>query len=171
MAEVPLKTLHVIHCNEKKWVVPENYIDDDWLQLPAACYGLCNLLNSGSVGKTPSLKQSKGLQELVKKRNEAIERSCAPSTSQDDDESILKRKRKKPSMAALPSSVDLDLGDHGTLTIKMPSNKREDLKIKFDVDNIKAFCSFMIEQGCECVGPERRKYTTKVSTPGQQDAK
>lgn len=160
MAEVKLETTHVIHCNKKKWVIAQALLDDGWLQISASCYGLCNLLSEGTVGRQPSLKNSTGLQSLIQKR---LDKLNEPDTDENNPDEILSRKRKAPSQPLSPE-LELDLGEHGKLIVKRPSRKQEDIKIQFDKNNIQAFCSYMISEGAQCTDPERRKYNSRAST-------
>ena len=160
LVDVELATLHVVYCNSKKWTIQSQYLEDGWLQISASCYGLCNILNEGNVGKTPSLKGSKGLQSLLQKRHDHM---ASQEADGGDGGDALSRKRKKPSPSCLPPSFELNLGEHGALVIKRPVRATEDIKVLFNEENMKVFCNYMISEGCECVEPERRKYAKSAS--------
>ena len=159
----PVDMIH-LHTTEKKWVIPENLVEecdgDKFLQISASAYGLCNLLTKGSVGRLPSLKGSVGLISLLLKRKETMDKLLQGDAESEENE-VLTRKKRKISPSTLASTMDLDLGDYGVLTIKTPATTREDLKIKYTTSNVDMFCRYMIGEGAECVDPERRTYIAK----------
>ena len=66
-----LKQIEMVerHSTQKSWAVPESLIqmvdDKKFLAAQAHAYGLCNLLSAGGAGRQPSLKDSKGLTQLL----------------------------------------------------------------------------------------------------------
>lgn len=142
----------------KSWAIPEYMMEEDdgkkWLQISAAAYGLCNLLNTCHVGKNPSLKDSEGLVTLLAKRKKALDPS---DVCDQEGEEVLSRKRKRSSSTSA-TFLELDLENHGKLVIKTPSRATEDLKIEYTTENVSVFCSYMLDVGCECTEPSRRKY-------------
>ena len=144
----------------KKWAVPDSLLQEGdsgikWLQVSASTYGLCNILNRGSVGRVPSLKNAPGYLQLQTKVASTIHHLQTPSTDTDLFDGQGKTKKTK---VALPSQFEVDLEPYGNLVVKAPSNAREDIKILFTAPNLDVFVKFMIGTGAECTQPERRSY-------------
>ena len=161
MAAVELQKLDQITFMEtgKKWLIPDGLMEESedgtlWLQISASNYGLCNLLNNGNVGGKPSLKNSRGLQALLSCRATVFESTQHP----EPEGNVLQRKRKRSS--TLPTSLRIST-KQGFIIAKTPARKNEDLKILYDTDNMSTFCTFMFEEGAECIEPERRAYSSK----------
>ena len=66
-----LKQIEMVECHstQKSWAIPESLIqmvgNKKFLVVQAHAYGLCNLLSAGGAGRQPSLKDSKGLTQLL----------------------------------------------------------------------------------------------------------
>ena len=150
----------------KKWNVPDSLLHDShteggdvpgtkWLQISATNYGLCNILNKGSVGRIPSLKNAPGYIQLQSKVESTIQLSQTPSTDSDLFDG---QGRNKKAKVALPKQFEVDLEQYGSLVVKAPSNAREDVKNLFTASNLDVFVEFMIGTGAQCTQPERKPY-------------
>ena len=144
----------------RQWAVPDSLLQEGdsgikWLQVSASTYGLCNILNRGSVGRVPSLKNAPGYLQLQTKVASTIHHLQTPSTDTDLFDGQGKTKKTK---VALPSQFEVDLEPYGNLVVKAPSNAREDINILFTAPNLDVFVKFMIGTGAECTQPERRSY-------------
>ena len=155
-----------VEATGKKWTVPASLLHEShtegegvsetkWLQTSATTYGLCNILNKGSVGRIPSLKNAPGYIELQARVESTIQALQTPSIDSDLFDGQGKNKKAK---IALPNQFEVDLGEYGNLVVKAPSKAREDVKILLTASNLDVFVNFMIGTGAQCTEPERRPY-------------
>ena len=54
--------------------------------------------------------------------------------------------------------IELDLGKHGPLKVKVAKKPSEDLHIAFTTENVEAFLLYMSEIGADCCIHGRRQY-------------
>ncbi len=154
--------LSVQHCisvasTGKSWKISPNFIKETdggklWLQVRAACFGICNVVTSDKLDPKdrPSLKDSKGLQSLINMRNEKVFQagsSVDPLFGNEPAEK--KRKKTKKTDTFEPDdSVVLHLGDEGaSITCKACSKANDDLHLLYTEANMNVFFSYLKEVG------------------------
>ena len=133
--------------------------EGEWLQIAAANYGLCNLLSVGKIPGHASLKASLGLTSLLEMRSTQCNCTGSESGSAIFESEVLTKKsskRKKPMND--DQMIELDLGKHGPLKVKVAKKSSEDLHIAFTTENVKAFLLYMSEIGADCCIHGRRQY-------------
>ena len=162
LPDVTVGQQHFVYlkATNKKWLIQDCYVkemesgDGKWLQLSSACYGLCNLLCHGQIGRQPTLKGSPGLVQLLEKRTAALDALAQP-TKLFEDAAKPAKKRKVQCI----DPIMLDLEEYGTLVVQPASKKTQDLHIAFTADNVRAFCQWMLAKGSEgASGSARRPY-------------
>ena len=146
----------------KSWTIPNALIKDDengqFLQIQAANYGLCNLLATGKVERTPTIKQSPGLLSLIQMRTAMMDSSGAGSNEKIFESEPSNSKKSKRKIVSETECIELDLGTHGTLIVKSAKKASFDLQIAFTAENVSIFLSYMYEMGAKSSAPERRSY-------------
>ncbi|CAE7837082.1 unnamed protein product [Symbiodinium sp. CCMP2592] len=153
---------------EKAIIVPTELIiqheEHQYIQLRPTNHAFCQLVCGSNIPKNASISACTKLQEIIQKRNEAMQ-SDEASEQKDDlfPSSDEPPSKKKKSMKILPPTVNIRVGEVAVTCLvhgRRPS--AQDLCIRLDATQIGAIVDYIREDAIEAMQQSKRKYVEKV---------
>ena len=158
----------VLDSSNKKMSVPGDCLKDIggnlYFQLKCQKYSLVRLLcqEDSKLPKNPSIRNSAGVQEIMKKRNQLC--SLVPSSSamfdEQEQQQKTSKKRKLPSEEG-GQDVLVDLGEYGQLWVRPAQMVREDISVPFQPEQLGILFNFLIHKGICVSGSEDSRHYQK----------
>ncbi len=159
---VTLKRNYSVHFEDaaRTWNLPDSLLKPHngqcWLQMRVSNYGLCKLLGCSSSNKNVSIKNSPGLQDLLRQRNVL----CGLEKEKDGifgggDLAAKKKRKRAPPVADFDSHLSLNVGALGHLKVWPAKKKTDDLQVALEEDELQKFFTFLKSQGLSFDGSSR----------------
>ncbi|CAE7426244.1 unnamed protein product [Symbiodinium sp. CCMP2592] len=154
---------------EKAIIVPTEltiqHEEHQYIQLRPTNHAICQLVCGSNMPKNASISACTKLQEVIQKRNHAMQ-SDEASEPQDDlfPSSDEPPSKKKKGMKIPPPTVNITVGEV-TVTCLVHGRRptASDLCIRLDATQIGAIVDYIREDAIEAMQQSKRKYVKKVS--------